>query len=234
MQAHRDAGDRTKRDPAEEGEPEGTMRAIVQDRYGGPDVLELREIERPRIGDDEVLVHVRAAGVNRGAWHLMTGEPYLMRVMGFGLRAPKTKVPGTNLAGQVAEVGRAVTDLRPGDQVYGVGTGTFAEYARAEPDKLAPLPANISFEQAAVIPHGGLTALQALRDHGKVQAGQHVLIVGASGAVGSYAVQLAKSFGAEVTGVCSTAKTDLVRSLGADHVVDYTARRSAPTTPATT
>lgn len=203
-------------------QPESSrMRAIVQYRYGGPEVLELRDIERPTIGDEEVLVRVVAADVNRAAWHLMTGVPYLMRVMGFGLRSPKVAVAGTNLAGRVVEVGTSVTDLAPGDEVYGAGVGTFAEYACAHQNKLARMPAGLSYEQAAGVPHGGLTALQALRDHGKVQSGQHVLIVGASGAVGSMAVPLAKAFGATVTGVCSTAKIDLVRSLGADHVIDY-------------
>ena len=198
------------------------MKAIVQDAYGSADVLALREIERPDIRDDEVRIRVVAAGVDRGALHLMTGVPYLMRALGVGLRAPKTRVPGTNVAGHVDAVGKDVTRFRPGDDVYGTCKGAFAEYARAREEQLAPKPANLTFEQAAGIPHGGFSALQALRDHGNVQPGQSVLIVGASGAVGSMAVQLAKAFGAQVTGVCSTANVDMVRALGADHVVDYT------------
>jgi len=198
------------------------MEAIVQDRYGPADVLELRDVEQPRIGDDEVLVRVHAAGVDRAVAHLMTGRPRLVRLMGFGLRRPKAPTPGTGLAGRVEAVGKDVTRFQPGDEVYGTGEGAFAEYARAKDAKLAPKPVNVTFEQAAVVPHGGFTALEALRDKGKVKEGQSVLIVGASGAVGTAAVQLAKAFGAEVTGVCSTAKVDLVRSLGADHVVDYT------------
>ena len=198
------------------------MKAIVQDAYGSSDVLQLREMERPEAGDDEVLVQVVAAGVDRAAWHLMTGRPYLVRIVGVGLRAPKVPVPGSHVAGRVEAVGKNVTRFEPGDDVYGSATGAFAEYARARQDKLAPKPSNLSFEQAAVVPHGGFAALQALRDHGKVQAGQKVLIIGAAGAVGSFAVQLAKAFGAEVTGVCRGAELDLVRTIGADHVVDYT------------
>jgi NADPH:quinone reductase-like Zn-dependent oxidoreductase len=198
------------------------MKAIVQDSYGPADVLELRDIERPAIADDEVLVRVRAAGVDRGVWHIMTGLPYPIRLAGYGLRAPKTPVPGMDLAGVVAAVGKEVTRFRPGDEVFGIGKGTYAEYARAPENKLAPKPADLTFEQAAALAISGLTALQGLRDHGKVQPGQTVLIVGASGGVGTYAVQIAKALGAQVTGVCSTTKIDLVRSLGADHVVDYT------------
>jgi len=198
------------------------MKAIVQDSYGPADVLELRDVESPRIGDDEVLVRVHAASVDRAVAHLMSGKPYLVRLMGFGLRRPKAPTPGTGLAGRVETAGKDVTQFRPGDEVYGTGDGAFAEYARAKADKLAPKPASVTFEQAAAVPHGGFTALQALRDQGKVQEGQSVLIVGASGAVGTAAVQLAKAFGATVTGVCSTVKVDLVRSLGADHVLDYT------------
>ncbi len=197
------------------------MKAIVQDAYGSADVLRLGEIERPDVADHEVLLRVVAADVDRGAWHLMTGVPYVMR-MGTGLRAPKAPVPGSNVAGRVEIVGKAVTRFHPGDEVYGTCKGAFAEYACAREDRLAPKPAHLTFEQAAVVPHGGFAALQALRDHGKVQPGQKVLIVGASGAVGSVAVQLAKAFGAEVTGVCSTAKVEMVRALGADHVIDYT------------
>ncbi|HET9740892.1 MAG TPA: NAD(P)-dependent alcohol dehydrogenase [Solirubrobacteraceae bacterium] len=197
------------------------MKAIVQDTYGSADVLELRDVDEPDIADDEVLVQVHAAGVDRGVWHVMTGLPYPLRLAGYGLRAPKTPVPGSDVAGVVEAVGKDVTRFRPGDKVFGIGKGTFAEYARASEDKLAPRPANLTFKQAAVVPISGLTALQALRDHAKVQPGQKVLITGASGGVGSYAVQLAKGFGAEVTAVCSTAKVDMVGSLGADHVIDY-------------
>ena len=198
------------------------MKAIVQDTYGSADVLELREIPRPVVGDDEVLVRTVAASVDRGAWHLMMGMPYVVRIMGFGLRAPKAPVPGSNVAGRVEVVGKDVTRFQLGDEVYGAGKGAFAEYACAREDRLAPKPSNVTFEQAAVVPHGGITALQALRDRGRVQPGQKLLIVGASGAVGSFAVQLGKTFGAEVTGVCSTSKIDMVRALGADHVLDYT------------
>lgn len=198
------------------------MKAIVQDRYGSADVLMLREIEQPHVGDDEVRIQVVAAGVDRGAWHLMTGVPYLMRILGVGLRAPKARVPGTNFAGTVDAVGKNVTRFQHGDEVYGTCKGSFAEYACAPEDRVAPKPTNITLEQAAGVPHAGLAALQALRDHGKVQRGQRVLIVGASGAVGSTAVQLAKAFGAEVTGVCSTSKVEMVKALGADHVIDYT------------
>jgi NADPH:quinone reductase-like Zn-dependent oxidoreductase len=198
-----------------------TMRAIVQDRYGSADVLRLDEIARPEIADDEVLIQVRAAGLDRGTWHMMAGQPYLMRLLGFGLRAPKYRVPGLDVAGTVVAVGGSVTRFSSGDEVFGISRGSFAEYAAAREDKLATKPANLTFVQAAVVPISGGTALQALRDAGRVERGQRVLIVGASGGVGSYAVQLAKAFGTEVTGVCSTAKLDLVRSLGADHVIDY-------------
>src|SRR5215207_2668840 len=196
------------------------MKAIVQDTYGSADVLELRDIEKPEIGDDEVLIRVHAAGVDRGVWHLMTGQAYLIRLVGYGFRRPKNPVRGREVAGRVEAVGRNVTRFRPGDAVMGVGEGTFAEYARAREDKLVPKPANLTFEQAAAIPISATTALQGLRDKGQVQPGQRVLIIGASGGVGTYAVQLAKAFGAEVTGVCSTAKLDVVRSIGADHVID--------------
>jgi len=198
------------------------MKAIVQDTYGSTDVLELRDIDKPDIADDEVLVRVRAAGVDRGVWHIMTGLPYPIRLAGYGLRAPKTPVPGMDVAGVVEAVGKDVTRFQPGDEVFGIGKGTFAEYARVPENKLAPKPANLTFEQAAVVAISGLTALQGLGDHGRVETGQKVLIIGASGGVGTYAVQLAKVFGAEVTAVCSTTKVDMVRSLGADHVIDYT------------
>ena len=198
------------------------MNAVIQDTYGSPDVLELREIDKPVVGDDEVLVQVRAAGVDPGVWHLMTGRPYLVRVMVYGLRKPKVGIRGRDVAGRVEAVGTNVTQVQPGEEVFGIGEGSFAEYACARPGKLAPKPANLTFEQAAALPISGLTALQALRDRGKVQPGQTVLIIGAGGGVGSFAVQLAKAFGAEVTGVCSTTKVDLVRSIGAEEVIDYT------------
>ncbi len=197
------------------------MRAIVQDEYG-EDVLRLDEIDRPEIGDGDVLVRVHAAGVDRGAWHLMTGLPYPIRLAGYGFRAPNTRVRGREVAGQVAAVGKDVTGLRPGDEVFGIGEGCFAQYARADADKLARKPASLSFEQAAAVGVSALTALQAVRDHGQVRPEQQVLIIGASGGVGTFAVQIAKAFGAEVTGVCGSTKVDLVRSLGADHVIDYT------------
>lgn len=198
------------------------VKAIVQDTYGSADVLTLREVERPNVRDDEVRIRVVAAGVDRGALHLMTGVPYLMRILGVGLRVPKARVPGTNVAGYVDAVGKDVTRFQQGDEVYGTCKGSFAEYACAREEQLAPKPANLTFEQVAGVPHAGFAALQALRDHGKVQPGQKVLIVGASGAVGSMAVQLAKALGAQVTGVCSTSKVDMVTALGADHVIDYT------------
>jgi NADPH:quinone reductase-like Zn-dependent oxidoreductase len=198
------------------------MKAIVQETYGSADVLELRDIETPEIGDDEVLVRVRAAGVDRGVWHLMAGLPYPIRLAGYGLRAPKAPVPGRDVAGVVEAVGDDVTRFQTGDEVFGVGEGAYAEYARAREDELLSKPASLTFEQAAVVATSGVTALQALRDHGKLRPGQKVLIVGASGGVGTYAVQLAKAFGAEVTGVCSATKVDMVRSIGADHVIDYT------------
>ncbi len=197
------------------------MKAIFQDTYGSADVLELRDIERPEIDDDEVLVRVHAAGVDPGVWHLMTGLPYLIRIAGYGFRAPKSPVRGTDLAGRVEAVGKDVTQFHVGDEVFGTSDGTFAEYVSAKANKLAPKPANLSFEQAAAVPTSALTALQGLRDHGEAQPGQRVLIIGASGGIGTFAVQLAKAFGAEVTGVCSTTKVDTVRSLGADHVIDY-------------
>jgi NADPH:quinone reductase-like Zn-dependent oxidoreductase len=197
------------------------MKAIVQDTYGSTDVLELRDIGKPEIADDEVLVRVRAAGVDRGVWHVMTGLPYPIRLAGYGLRAPKNPVPGMDVAGVVEAVGREVTRFRPGDEVFGIAKGSYAEYARAAEKKLAPKPASLTFEQAAVVAISGLPALQAVRDHGRVQPGHHVLVIGASGGVGTYAVQLAKAFGAEVTGVASGGKVDLVRSIGADHVIDY-------------
>jgi NADPH:quinone reductase-like Zn-dependent oxidoreductase len=199
-----------------------TMKAIVRDTYGSAGVLELRDIDKPEIGDDEVLVRVRAAGVDQGVWHVMTGLPYPIRLAGYGLRAPKTPVLGADVAGVVEAVGNDVTRFQPGDEVFGIAKGSYAQYARARADRLAPKPANLSLEQSAVVAISGLTALQAVRDHGRVESGQKVLVIGASGGVGTYAVQLAKAFGAEVTGVCSTTKVDIVRSIGADHVIDYT------------
>jgi NADPH:quinone reductase-like Zn-dependent oxidoreductase len=198
------------------------MRAIVQDAYGSSNVLRSAEIDRPEIAANEVLIDVAAAGMDRGTWHVMAGKPYLMRVMGFGFRRPKNRVPGLDVAGTVAAVGSEVTRFRPGDEVFGMSRGAFAEQAAAREDKLAHKPANLSFEQAAVVPISGGTAIQGLRDSGHVEAGQKVLVIGASGGVGTYAVQLAKVFGAEVTGVSSTAKVDFVRSIGADYVLDYT------------
>ena len=200
---------------------ESTMRAIVQDRYGSADVLRLARIARPEVADNEVLLRAHAAGLDRGAWHLMTGRPYLVR-LAVGVRRPRNPVLGLDVAGTVVAVGSAVTRFSAGDEVFGFGKGSFAEYAVAREDKLARKPVNASFEQAAVVPVSAATALQALGDVGRVEPGQTVLIIGASGGVGTYAVQLAKAFGAEVTGVSSTAKLDLVRSLGADHVIDYT------------
>ncbi|MGY3318755.1 NAD(P)-dependent alcohol dehydrogenase [Arthrobacter sp. TE12232] len=198
------------------------MKAIIQDTYGSVEVLELRDVDVPVPGDDDVLIRVRAAGVDQGVWHLMTGLPYLTRVAGYGLTKPKTRIRGRAVAGRVEAVGRSVVGFRPGDEVYGTCEGSFAEYVCAKESRLALKPKNLSFEQAAAVPISAVTALQALRDTGKVQPGQDVLVIGAAGGVGAYAVQLAKAFGAEVTGVCSTAKTDLVRSIGADHVIDYT------------
>jgi NADPH:quinone reductase-like Zn-dependent oxidoreductase len=203
---------------------EKSMKAIVQDRYGPPDVLELREIDVPQIGDDEVLVRVRAAGVDRGVWHLMSGLPYFLRLIipELGRQAPKNPVRGSDVAGVVEAIGEKVTRFKPGDEVFGIGIGSYAEYTRALESKLAPKPTNLTFEQAAVVPISGLTALQAVRDSGKVKAGHKVLVIGASGGVGTFAVQIARSLGAEVTGVASATKLDLVRSLGATYVIDYT------------
>ena len=197
------------------------MQAIVQDTYGSADRLRLSQIEKPVIAAGEVLVQVRAAGVDRGTCHLMRGEPYLMRILGFGFRGPKNRVPGLDVAGTVAALGGDVTKFKAGDEVFGIARGSFAEYAAAREDKLVRKPAGLSFEQAAVVAVSGLAALQGLRA-GRIKAGQKVLIIGASGGVGSYAVQLAKAFGATVTGVASTAKAGLVRSIGADEVIDYT------------
>jgi NADPH:quinone reductase-like Zn-dependent oxidoreductase len=198
-----------------------SMRAIVQDEYGTAEVLQLGDRPVPEAGDDEVLVRVHAAGLDRGTWHLMAGLPYLIRPA-YGFRGPRQPIAGIDLAGTVVAVGADVSRFGPGDEVYGTGTGTFAEYAVTSESKLARKPANIGFEQAAAVPVSALTALQGLTDVGRMAKGQHVLITGASGGVGSYAVQLAKALGAEVTAVSSTPKVDAVRSLGADHVIDYT------------
>jgi len=198
-----------------------SMRAIVQDGYGPTDVLRLARIARPAIGGNEVLLRVHAAGLDRGTWHLMTGRPYLLRLVA-GLRRPRNPVAGLDVAGTVVAAGPGVTRFRVGDEVFGFGRGTFAEYTAAREDKLARMPASLTFEQAAVVPVSAVTALNALTVAGHVKTGQKVLVTGASGGVGSYAVQLATALGAEVTGVCSTAKVDLVRSLGAAHVIDYT------------
>jgi NADPH:quinone reductase-like Zn-dependent oxidoreductase len=199
------------------------MRAIVHAAYGTApeDVLHLEEVAKPTIDVAQVLVRVHATSVDRGTWHIMAGLPYPIRVAGFGLRKPKYLNPGRSLAGTVEAVGKDVTGFEPGGEVFGICAGSFAEYASVRPDKLAPKPSNLSFEEAAAVPISGLAALQAVRDHGAVDPGQMVLIVGASGGVGTFAVQIAKAFGAQVTGVCSTAKMDLVRALGADHVIDY-------------
>jgi NADPH:quinone reductase-like Zn-dependent oxidoreductase len=201
-----------------------TMKAVVQDGYGSSEVLELRDIAKPEIGEGDVLVRVRAAGVNPGDWAIMGGLPYIARPV-YGMGKPKNRVRGTDVAGEVEAVGASVTRFRPGDEVFGSSKnlgGAFAEYAAVSEGALAPKPANLTFEQAAAVPMAGYVALQALRDHGKVKAGQKVLVNGASGGIGTFAVQIAKSLGAEVTGVTSTRNVDLVRSLGADHVIDYT------------
>jgi NADPH:quinone reductase-like Zn-dependent oxidoreductase len=202
------------------------MKAIVYKEYGPPDVLNLEEVQKPTPKDDEVLLKVHAASANAADWHLMRADPFLVRVMGFGLLRPRNGLLGADIAGRVEAVGRNMTQFQPGDEVFGDlfgrGLGSFAEYVCAPADALASKPANVSFEEAAAVPLAAVTALQGLRYKGQVQPGQKVLINGASGGVGTFAVQIAKSFGAEVTGVCSTAKLDMVRSIGADHVIDYT------------
>ena len=198
------------------------MKAIVQDVYGSADVLELRDIARAEPSDGEVLIRVRAAGVDQGVWHLMAGLPYMVRLFGYGLKAPKVPVRGREVAGVVEAVGPGVSRFSAGDGVFGTCEGSFAEYACAREARLARKPAHLTFEESAAAPISGVTALQAVRDAGKVGAGQKVLVIGAGGGVGSFAVQIAKAFGAEVTGVCSTGKVGFVRSLGADEVIDYT------------
>ena len=197
------------------------MKAIVQDEYGSADVLRFEDVEAPVAGKGEVLLRVGAASAFIGDWHVMTGTPYAIRLVS-GLRSPKQRVRGQDVAGTVEALGEDVTGFRVGDEVFGVGVGTFAEYATARPDRLAPKPTNLSFQEAATVPTTGCTALQGLRNVGKVRSGQTVLVIGAAGGVGSFAVQIAKAFGAHVTGVSSTSKVDLVRSIGADDVIDYT------------
>lgn len=197
------------------------MQAIVQDNYGSGATLTLREIERPAIGEHDVLVRVRAAGVNPADWAVMSGLPYIARPV-YGLRRPKVGVRGTDVAGYVAAVGSGVTRFKAGDEVFGASTGSYAEYAAASEDELALKPVNLSFEQAAIVPMAGLVALQAIRDRGQVSAGQSVLINGGSGGIGTFAIQIAKALGAEVTAVASTRNLELVQSVGADHLVDYT------------
>jgi NADPH:quinone reductase-like Zn-dependent oxidoreductase len=198
------------------------VKAIVQDRFGPPDVLQLIDVDRPAIGPDEVLVRVRAAALNPADWHIVRGDPLVARLMGVGITKPKNRVAGIDVAGVVEAVGANVDQLRPGDDVVGFARGAFAEYARSSADLLVPKPARLSFEQAAAIPTAGTTALRGIRDVGQVKAGQNVLVNGAGGGVGTFAVQIAAALDAEVTGVCSTHNVELVRSLGAAHVVDYT------------
>jgi NADPH:quinone reductase-like Zn-dependent oxidoreductase len=197
------------------------MKAIVYHHYGSPDVLKYEEMEKPLAGDNEVLIKVRAASVNPYDWHFMRGEPYMVRLMA-GLRKPKDPRLGADVAGQVEAVGRSVTQLKPGDEVFGSCRGAFAEYVCASESKLTTKPDNTTFEQAASVPIAAFTALQGLRDKGKIRAGHKVLVNGAGGGVGTFGVQIAKSFGANVTGVCSTRNVDMVRAIGADRVIDYT------------
>lgn len=199
------------------------MKAIVYTKYGSPDVLELKEVEKPFPKENEVLVKIYAAAVNAADWHLLRAKPFLVRLMGYGFLKPKKNILGLDIAGRVDAVGRNVKEFQPGDEVFGdISLGGFAEYASAVEDKLVLKPANVSFEEAAAVPVSSLTALQALRDEGKIKRGQKVLVNGASGGVGTFAVQIAKYFGAEVTAVCSTGKIDMARWVGADHVIDYT------------
>jgi NADPH:quinone reductase-like Zn-dependent oxidoreductase len=198
------------------------MKAIVQDGYGAPDVLHLEERLPPAVDENDVLIRVRAAGVDAGVWHITAGKPYLLRLIGFGLRSPKQRTPGRDVAGHVTEVGTLVTRFKPGDEVFGTTLeGSFAEFTRTTEDRLALKPATISFEQAAVAPVSGCAALHAVLDAGHLKAGERVLVLGAGGGVGSFAVQIAVAHGARVTGVCSTTKVDFVRSLGAERVIDY-------------
>jgi NADPH:quinone reductase-like Zn-dependent oxidoreductase len=212
-------------EPADQTTPTGlsTMTAVIQHRYGSADRLTVDETAVPAVGSDEVLIAVHAAGVDRGVWHLMTGLPYLVRLAGYGLTKPKNPVPGLDVSGRVVSVGDSVTRFKLGDAVFGIAQGAYAQYATAKASKLSAKPDNVSFEQAAVAAISGTTALQALTEVGGVRPGQRVLVIGASGGVGSYAVQLARALGARVTGVASAAKADLVRSLGAEEVIDYAA-----------
>jgi NADPH:quinone reductase-like Zn-dependent oxidoreductase len=218
---HPNTADVAAIDPSS-GQADESMQAIVQRRYGSSDVLALETTARPAIAADEVLIEVRAAGVDRGTWHLMTGLPLLVRLAGYGVTKPKQTVPGFDVAGRVVAVGPAVTRFAPGDEVFGIAKGSFAAYAAASEHKLARKPTTVTFEQAAIAAVSGITALQALTDVGHVQPGQRVLVIGASGGVGTYAVQLAKAHGAHVTAVAGTRNLDLVRSLGADDIIDYT------------
>jgi NADPH:quinone reductase-like Zn-dependent oxidoreductase len=208
------------------------MKAIVQGRYGSPDFLQLEELEKPVVKDDQALVRVHAASANPADWHLIRGDPYIAR-LSYGLRRPKDNIPGCDLAGRVEGIGESVTRLEPGDEVFGTvfahGSGAFAEYVCASEDLLERKPDNFTFEQAAAVPLAGMTALQGLRDHGRVEPGHKVLIIGASGGVGTFAVQIAKSLGADVTGVCSTRNVGMVRSIGANQVIDYTREDFAKT-----
>ncbi len=215
----------TETAPNKVGGTAGTrkMRAIVQDRYGSAESLTMSTVDSPDVASDEVLIEVVAAGVDRGVWHLVTGRPYLVRLAGYGVTKPKNPVPGLDVSGRVVAVGDDVRRFQVGDEVFGIASGAYAELAAAKEDKLAHKPTDVSFEQAAVAAISGITALQALTDVGGVQTGQSVLVIGASGGVGTYAVQLAKALGATVTGVASASKGDLVRSLGADEVIDYAA-----------
>lgn len=207
-----------------EARPPSTMNAVFQDTYGSADVLEFGRVDTPVVDDERMLVRVRAAGTHMGDWHVMTGLPYMIRAMGYGLRGPRPRVRGSDFAGTVEAVGENVSGFQPGDEVLGVGQGSFAEYCVARPDRITLKPSDLTFEQAAALPTSGLTALQALRDKANVQPGHKVMVIGAGGGVGSFAVQLAKAFGAHVTGVCSTTKVELVASLGADEVIDYTGK----------
>ncbi len=215
-----------KTPPADKLPGERFMKAIVYEKYGSPDVLQFEEVAKPAPQDNEVLVQVHAASVNAGDWHVLGGKPFLMRLMGYGLLKPKYRILGSDIAGRIEAVGRNVTQFQAGDEVFGntvkYGFGGFAEYVSVPEEALVLKPASIAFEEAAAVPQAALVALQGLRDKGRIQPGQKVLVDGASGGVGTFAVQIAKAFGAEVTAVCSTRNLDMARSLGADHVIDYT------------
>jgi NADPH:quinone reductase-like Zn-dependent oxidoreductase len=223
--------DRVSRTPERALGLGSTMKAIVQTRYGSPDVLQLKDVDKPVVKDDEVLVRVHAAAVNIGDWHLLRGVPYIVRLVA-GLRAPRHEIPGLDIAGQVEAVGGKVQQFRPGDEVFGWCRGALAEYACAAASDLLPKASNLTLKQSAAVGDSAFTALAAVRDQGKVQPGQRVLINGASGGVGTFAVQIAKAFGANVTGVCSAANIDLVRSIGADQVIDYNKGGVRPNPPA--